>query len=167
MRSAVVFLIAGWSLLDTGRAAEPAARPNVLFVVCDDLNTHVSTSGYPYIKTPSFDELASAGMTFDRAYCQYPVCGPSRASFLSGLYPESTGVLDNKADVRQLPERSGPRCLLPRLAAREGSTGFFPTTRWRRCGGVNGRASSGWWRTPGACCFPPAPRAESFNWTLP
>ena len=77
-----------------------AKRPNVLFIVCDDLNTHVSTSGYPRIQTPAFDKLASAGMTFRRAYCQYPVCGPSRASFLSGLYPQSTGVLDNKTDIR-------------------------------------------------------------------
>ncbi len=79
-----------------------ARKPNVLFIVCDDLNTHVSTSGYPHIKTPSFDELAAAGMTFRRAYCQYPVCGPSRASFLHGLYPQSTAVLDNKSDIRNV-----------------------------------------------------------------
>lgn len=77
------------------------SRPNVLFIVCDDLNTHVSTSGYPHISTPAFDELATSGMTFGRAYCQYPVCGPSRASFLHGLYPQSTGVLDNTADIRK------------------------------------------------------------------
>jgi len=77
------------------------ARPNVLLIVCDDLNTHVSTSGYPHIQTPAFDRLAAAGMTFRRAYCQYPVCGPSRASFLSGLYPQSNGVLSNDADIRQ------------------------------------------------------------------
>ena len=79
-----------------------AKRPNVLFIVCDDLNTHVSTSGYPDIQTPAFDELAANGMTFRRAYCQYPVCGPSRASFLHGLYPQSTGVLDNKTDIRDV-----------------------------------------------------------------
>ena len=86
-------------VLVTGAYAS-GKKPNVLFIVCDDLNTHVSTSGYQHISTPAFDELAAAGMTFDRAYCQYPVCGPSRASFLSGLYPESTGVLDNKTDIR-------------------------------------------------------------------
>ena len=75
-------------------------RPNVMFIVCDDLNTHVSTSGYPHIQTPAFEKLASSGITFKRAYCQYPVCGPSRASFLSGLYPESTGVIDNNTDMR-------------------------------------------------------------------
>ncbi len=77
-----------------------AAKPNVLFIVCDDLNTHVSTSGFPDIQTPAFDRLSESGMTFRRAYCQYPVCGPSRASFLHGLYPQSTGVLDNKTDIR-------------------------------------------------------------------
>lgn len=76
-------------------------RPNVLFIVCDDLNTHVSTSGYPHIRTPAFDQLAAEGMTFRRAYCQYPVCGPSRASFLSGLYPETSGVLGNTLDISQ------------------------------------------------------------------
>lgn len=79
-----------------------AMRRNILFVICDDLNTHVSTSGYGQAITPSLDRLASQGMTFDRAYCQYPVCGPSRASLLSGLYPEVSGVLDNDANLLEL-----------------------------------------------------------------
>ncbi|MCF7973624.1 MAG: sulfatase [Phycisphaerae bacterium] len=91
---AMLFLSAMPSL-----AAE--SRPNVLLIVCDDLNTHVSTSGYEHISTPAFDKLAKDGMTFGRAYCQYPVCNPSRTSFLHGLYPQSTGVLDNKSDIRQ------------------------------------------------------------------
>ncbi|MGB6223664.1 sulfatase [Haloferula sp.] len=78
-----------------------AGKPNVIFIVCDDLNTHVTTSGYKHIQTPTFEKLAASGMSFGRAYCQYPVCGPSRASFLSGLYPESTGVIDNFSDIRQ------------------------------------------------------------------
>lgn len=91
------------SLLMGGMGASGAApsKPNVLFIVCDDLNTHVSTSGYAHIQTPAFDRLAAAGMNFGRAYCQYPVCGPSRASFLNGLYPESSGVLNNTIDIRQ------------------------------------------------------------------
>jgi arylsulfatase A-like enzyme len=96
-----VVCFAGLTLALLGSLPSLAARPNVLLIVCDDLNTHVSTSGYPHIHTPAFDTLAAAGMTFRRAYCQYPVCGPSRASFLHGLYPESTGVLDNTADIRQ------------------------------------------------------------------
>jgi iduronate 2-sulfatase len=93
----ILSLAAIFSALTPAIASEK--KPNVLFIVCDDLNTHVSTSGYPHIHTPAFDELAAAGMTFRRAYCQYPVCGPSRASFLHGLYPQSSGVLDNKSDI--------------------------------------------------------------------
>lgn len=81
--------------------AEMSQRPNILFIVCDDLNTHVSTSGYSKIHTPNLERLASSGMNFLNAYCQYPVCGPSRASFLHGLYPETTKVLNNKVDIRQ------------------------------------------------------------------
>lgn len=112
MRIALFMLLACLSCCGSSRAAEPTARPNVLFIVCDDLNTHVSTSGYPHIKTPTFGGLATAGMTFGRAYCQYSVCGPSRASFLSGLYPESTGVFDNKVDIRKTRPgtRSMPQC---------------------------------------------------------
>ncbi|MCH2181092.1 MAG: sulfatase-like hydrolase/transferase [Mariniblastus sp.] len=76
-------------------------RKNVLLIVCDDLNTHVSPSGYEPIQTPTLAQLAQDSMTFSHAYCQYPVCGPSRASFLHGLYPQSTGVLDNRLDIRQ------------------------------------------------------------------
>jgi iduronate 2-sulfatase len=96
-----VLLVCAILRLLGGTSTVANARPNVLFIVCDDLNTHVSTSGYPHIQTPAFDRLAAAGMTFRRAYCQYPVCGPSRASFLSGLYPQSTGVLNNSADICQ------------------------------------------------------------------
>ena len=98
-------LLAPLSLAAQEKAASAGKRPNVLFIVCDDLNTHGSTSGYNHISTPTLDKLAAAGTRFLRAYCQYPVCGPSRSSFLSGLYPESTRVLDNKSDIRQ--ERPG------------------------------------------------------------
>ncbi|MEO1525155.1 MAG: sulfatase, partial [Planctomycetota bacterium] len=84
---------------------DTARRKNVLLVVCDDLNTHVSSSGYEPIVTPTLSELAAESMTFRRAFCQYPVCGPSRASLMSGLYPQSTGVLNNTADIRK--ERPG------------------------------------------------------------
>ena len=89
------------ALLLASSAFGAEGKPNIVFIVCDDLNTHVATSGYPHIQTPNFERLAGEGLTFNRAYCQYPVCGPSRASFLSSLYPESTGVLDNTSDIRK------------------------------------------------------------------
>jgi arylsulfatase A-like enzyme len=82
-------------------AAEPARRPNVLFVISDDLSSRITPAGYPGMKTPVLDRLAAEGMTFRNAYCQYPVCGPSRASFLSGLYPEATRVLDNVVKIEE------------------------------------------------------------------
>ncbi len=100
MKRFSIVLIASLFLTVALESQAAKSRPNVLFIVCDDLNTHVSTSGYPHINTPAFDHLAKEGMTFRRAYCQYPVCGPSRASFLHGLYPESTGILDNKAEIQ-------------------------------------------------------------------
>lgn len=73
---------------------------NLLLIVCDDLNGHISPTGYAPIHTPTLEQFAASAITFQRAYCQYPVCGPSRASLLTGLYPESTGVLNNTDDVR-------------------------------------------------------------------
>ena len=87
------------------QAATGGKFRNVLFVVCDDLNTHVSPSGYEHIQTPTLDAFAAESQTFRRAFCQYPVCGPSRASFMSGLYPQSSGILNNTADIRK--ERPG------------------------------------------------------------
>ncbi|MDQ5979254.1 MAG: iduronate 2-sulfatase [Verrucomicrobiota bacterium] len=80
--------------------AEPTPtqkRPNVLFVISDDLSSRIRPTGYEGVMTPVLDRLAKEATTFQRSYCQYPVCGPSRASFLSGLYPQMTGVLDNEA----------------------------------------------------------------------
>ncbi|MBT5169646.1 MAG: sulfatase [Opitutales bacterium] len=71
-------------------------HPNILFIVADDLTADaLGTYGNEVCQTPNIDRLAREGVQFDRAYCQYPVCGASRASFMSGLYPETTGFLGN------------------------------------------------------------------------
>src|SRR4051812_32897007 len=71
-------------------AAAPATRPNVLFVICDDLTTTaLGCYGNKICKTPNIDALASRGVRFDRAYCQWPLCLPSRHSFLSGQLPDA------------------------------------------------------------------------------
>jgi arylsulfatase A-like enzyme len=90
-----ILLIAGGVTV----AAEP--RPNVLFVVSDDLNTFIGCYGDPRARTPNLDRLAARGVRFERAYCTFPLCGPSRNSFLTGLYPNSTGILDNAQIFRQ------------------------------------------------------------------
>lgn len=95
-RFAVTFLLALSSVhIFAADRPQLPRRPNVLFVVSDDLSARISPAGYEGVQTPVLDRHAREATTFRRAYCQYPVCGPSRASFLTGLYPESTGVFDN------------------------------------------------------------------------
>ncbi len=76
-------------------------RKNVLFIIADDLNTMLACYGDPIAKTPNIDRLAARGVLFNHAYCTYPLCGPSRNSFLTGLYPNSTGILGNNQIFRQ------------------------------------------------------------------
>ncbi|MEN8117955.1 MAG: sulfatase [Bacteroidota bacterium] len=74
-----------------GGCSKVEKKPNVLFIIADDLTaTAVSSYENKACNTPNIDNLASEGMRFTRAYCQYPVCGPSRASFMSGYYPSAT-----------------------------------------------------------------------------
>src|SRR5687768_4583048 len=76
-------------------AAEEPGKPNVLFLMSDDMRPELGCYGHPMVKSPNIDALAKAGVRFDRAYCQYPLCNPSRTSMLTGRHPTTTGVLDN------------------------------------------------------------------------
>ncbi len=101
-------------------------KPNILLIVSDDLNTCIG----PYMEidrhTPCLDRLASEGVRFTKAYCQYPACGPSRASFMSGLYPETNGILHNRVtDICHINKFGNYRKETPALANHPSMAGFF------------------------------------------
>ena len=83
-------------------AASEAPRRNVLFIVCDDLCCALGSYGDATAATPHIDALAARGVRFERAYCQYPLCNPSRASLLTGRRPSHTEVHDNARRFRDV-----------------------------------------------------------------
>lgn len=91
--SFLLFLVVACARVD-------AAKLNVLFIAIDDLNTRLNCYGLDHIHSPNIDKLAGQGVRFHRAYCQYPSCGPSRTSVLTGLRPDTTGIRSNKQYFR-------------------------------------------------------------------
>lgn len=88
---------AGFPMLAAG-----ARKRNVLFIASDDLNTSLSCYGHPLVRTPNIDRIARQGVRFDRAYCQFPLCSPSRTSLMTGLAPDTTTVYDLRKHFREV-----------------------------------------------------------------
>ncbi len=103
LRLTAALLLAALAL---GAARAPAAeKTNVLFIIADDLNCDLGCYGHPLVKSPNIDKLAQRGVRFEHAYCQYPLCGPSRAAFMCGLYPDQTLIRGNAIHIREhLPD---------------------------------------------------------------
>ncbi|QDT37472.1 sulfatase [Stratiformator vulcanicus] len=102
-----VFAVALIAFLEVPLTA--ADRPNVLFIAIDDLNDWVGPlKGHPDVKTPNIDRLAKRGVTFTDAHCQFPLCGPSRASLMSGMHPDTLEVFWHQGGK--------PENLMPRVA---------------------------------------------------
>ena len=85
--------------------ADAEGQYNVLFIIADDLRPLLGCYGHPEIHTPNIDKIANRGTLFNRAYCQYPLCSPSRISMMTGLRIETTRILNNRTDLRKtLPD---------------------------------------------------------------
>jgi iduronate 2-sulfatase len=94
-----------FALLFAAYRSQAAEKLNVLLIISDDLRDTVHCYGNEVVKTPNIDRLAARGVLFQHAYVQYPVCNPSRTSFLTGLRSEQTHVVDNRMMFRtQLPD---------------------------------------------------------------
>ncbi|MEN3943392.1 sulfatase-like hydrolase/transferase [Prosthecobacter sp. SYSU 5D2] len=87
-------------------------KPNVLFIVLDDLNDWTGfLGGHPQARTPNMDRLAQSGMLFTNAHCAAPSCNPSRAAVFTGIPPHQSGIYNNSQKLRDvLPDK----VLLPR-----------------------------------------------------
>ena len=96
---------------------ETKKRPNVLFIIVDDLRPETGCYGSELVKTPHIDRLARRGLVFSRAYCQQAVCNPSRASLLTGLRPDTLRVWDNETHFRK---RNPDVITLPQLFLNNG-----------------------------------------------
>lgn len=92
----ILILLAAFFLVPLSHAADSKSKPNVLLIISDDLNDWIGPMhGHPQTKTPNLDKLASRGVTFMNAQASAPFCNPSRASFMTGRRPSTTGIYDN------------------------------------------------------------------------
>lgn len=91
----IIFAVASISLTS---AAD--RNPNVLFISVDDMNNDLGCYGSSIVQSPAIDRLAKTGVRFDRAYCQFPLCSPSRSSLMTGLRPSTTRVFDLRYHFR-------------------------------------------------------------------
>ena len=122
MQKGVLFFVVG-IFLAMSCAPEEVNQPNVLMIAVDDLNDWVGAAkGHPNTLTPNMDRLAEQGVMFTNAHCQAPLCGPSRASIMTGLRPSTTGIYGqiNDEKIRDASEATRKATFLPKYFEQHG-----------------------------------------------
>eukprot|EP00939_MAST-03C_sp_MAST-3C-sp1_P001298 g1298.t1 len=97
--SLIISIVKGGKDATTKKKKEK--KPNVVVIVVDDLRPMFDAFGYPHVKAPNMNGLAKDGFTFNFTFCQQPVCGPSRNSFMTGRYPDQTRTWNFKTNFRK------------------------------------------------------------------
>ncbi len=119
-------------------------KPNVLFIIADDLRDYVGwMGGHPQSVTPNIDRLAKMGMRFTNAHCNYALCNPSRTSLLTGMLPSSSGVFGNEQDWRRSVQIVGKPTLPEHFKAQGYTTAAAGKIFHANHGGPQGRLA-GW-----------------------
>ncbi len=149
-----------------GATETNAQRMNVLLIISDDMRTELGCYASRLARTPNLDRMASTGVRFERAYCQFPLCNPSRASMLTGRHPTTTGVLGNRTwfgdthpDFVSLPKHFKNHGYVTVRAGKIFHGGIDDTDAWSENGqvrtlagvpGAGGQTSTGGGRKPSA-----------------
>lgn len=97
----IIFLFTFTFILSFNGFSQKKKQPNILFIAIDDLRGELGSYGSEIVKSPNIDKLSSSGVQFNRAYCQQAICGPSRASIMTGARPETINVIDLFQDFRE------------------------------------------------------------------
>jgi N-sulfoglucosamine sulfohydrolase len=116
------FVLLAWGLLPAAEPVAPSPRPNILWLIAEDLSPDIGCYGGTQVWTPNLDRLASEGMRFTRAYTTAPVCSASRSAFMTGMYQTTIGAQNHRShrdDGFALP--SGVRVLTDWMR----DTGYF------------------------------------------
>ena len=95
-----LFLFFLFSCSEVEKNTNSKEKLNVLLIIADDLNCDLGAYGNSVVKTPNIDRFAKKGILFENAHNQYPLCGPSRASFMTGMYTNQTKITRNNMNLR-------------------------------------------------------------------
>ena len=144
-------LIGGRSLAQRSGASAPQARPNILWISCEDISPHLGCYGDPVARTANLDRLAAEGMRFEHVYTVCPVCAPNRSGIITGMYPTTIGThhmrTTHKAEDLPTPYSACPPPYVKTFTEYLRAAGYYctnrsktdyqfatPVTAWDECG---------------------------------